>query len=119
MSRQGVRIIDNAGDLVASATVIDEGSHFGGEVDLGSIPGALMALFREFEGAVNDQTFGVADEIQVRLARVGLRAVLGDAPAVCVDDLQVYPSTGDISFKLPCPPALADAGRSVAAGVEQ
>ena len=103
MVTQSVRIIDRAGNLVAAAAVVDEGDYFGGAGDLGSIPGALMPLFDEFELAINDQAFEAADAIQTRLAALELRVVFEVSPEACVDDLQVYPSTGDISFRLPCP----------------
>jgi hypothetical protein len=100
MMTHRMTLIGASGNVLASAQVADEGAHFGGTIDLGSTPPALRALFDEFEEAVNDQMFACADEIQVKIGFYGIRARFDDGLEAEVKDLQVFPSTGDVSFKL-------------------
>jgi hypothetical protein len=87
MITRTVILIDASRNVLATARVADEGPHYGGTIDLGSTPPALRALFDEFEEVVNDQVFSLVDEIQSKI------------------DLQVFPSTGAVSFKVVRSPA--------------
>ena len=68
----------------------------------------MRALFDEFEEAVNDQIFSFADEIQAKIDSYGIRARFDDGLEAEVKDVQVFPSTGDVSFKLVDAPAHAE-----------
>lgn len=68
-------------------------------------------LFKEFEEIVNGQMFASVDDIQDRIGAFHLKAVLETGRVVAVEDLQVFPSTGDVSFRLT--EALASSGKPV------
>ncbi len=103
-STRTVRFLDSAHAVVATATVADEGSHFAGTVDLTVTPAAVRAAFEEFEEVVLGQMFSFLDEVQAKVAALGLRAEFAGGFAVPVKDLQVYPTTGELSFQLAAVP---------------
>lgn len=105
MDTHSIRLFDSTGRCWATAIVTDEGSHFGGTVDLHEAPANLRALFDEFEECVNGQMFSFLDDIQTKIAAHGVRVQLDDGFEAAIDDLQVFPTTGDISFKLVGSPA--------------
>jgi|SRR5579884_231491 len=100
METRTVKLIDPARKVVATAQVADEGSYYGGSIDLRETPPTLLALFNEFEEIVNGQMFGFLDDIQERIEAVTIKAVFDTGLEVLVRDLQVFPSTGDVSFRL-------------------
>src|SRR5688500_3869063 len=105
MNKQTVKLIDQSRNLVGVAQVSDEGAYFGGTIDLAETPSALRALFDEFEEIVNGQMLSFLDAIQERLAAPSPRAVFDTGREAYVRDLQVFPSTRDVSFKLAGVPA--------------
>ena len=107
MNTKPVKLIDKSRTLVATAQVTDEGPQYGGTIVLDSTPPALRAVFDEFEEIVNDQAFSFLDEIQAKIGAFGIRALFDDGFELEVKDLQAFPSTGDVSFKLVGSPAHA------------
>ena len=99
MHPRTVRLVDPSGAVLATARVADEGGYYGGTIDLGETPAELRALFDEFEEVVNGQMFAFLDDVQARIAAHPLRAVFDDGCEVPVKDLQVFPGTGDVSFR--------------------
>jgi len=95
-----VRLIGELNAELAEAEVTDEGDHYGGTIDLRSTPADLCKLFHEFEEIVNGQMFVFLEEIQDKIAAVSIKAVFDDGEVVSVKDLQVFPSTRDVSFRL-------------------
>lgn len=100
MENRTVKVIDPAHNVVAIAQVTHEGAYYGGTIDLRDTPPSLRALFEEFEEIVNGQMFAFLDDIQERIGTLSLKAVFDTGQEVYVKDLQVFPSTGDVSFKL-------------------
>jgi hypothetical protein len=100
MDTRQVRLVDRSGAVLAVAQVADEGGYFGGTIDLRSTPTDLRALFAEFEEVVNGQMFVFLDEIQEKIGALPIRIVFDDGSEASVRDLQVFPSTGDVSFRL-------------------
>ncbi len=100
MQTRTVQLIDPSRNLLAIAQVADEGAYYGGTIDLRSTPANLRALFEEFEEIVNGQMFSFLDEIQEKIGSLSIKVVFDPAHEVDVKDLQVFPSTGDVSFKL-------------------
>src|SRR5947209_1177847 len=100
METRTVKLIDQSRKVVATAQVADEGAYYGGTIDLRETPSSLLALFEEFEEIVNGQMFAFLDDIQGRIGTSPLKAVFDTGPEVSVKDLQVFPSTGDVSFRL-------------------
>src|SRR5258708_36158228 len=95
-----VKLIDPRRNVLAAAQVADEGEHYGGTIDLARTPPDVCALFEAFEEVVNGQMFSLLDEVQARIGSLAIKAVFDDGSEVGVKDLQVFPSTGDVSFKL-------------------
>jgi hypothetical protein len=100
MGSRSIKLVDPAGNVLATASVTAEGGCFAGTIDLSRTPADLRRLFEEFDEAVNCQMFSLVDGIQARIARLVPRAVFEDGRESGVRDLQVYPSTGDVSFRL-------------------
>jgi hypothetical protein len=100
MNATTVRLIDPSRTVLAVAQVVPEGEHYGGAIDLARTPAEVRAVFDEFEEVVNGQMFSFLDEVQARIGSLALKAVFDDGTEVGVKDLQVFPSTGDVSFKV-------------------
>jgi hypothetical protein len=100
MQRRIVKLIDPSGNVVATAQVADEGAYYGGTINLCQTPASLRALFEEFEEIVNGQMFAFLDDIQEKIGSLSIKAVFDTGHEMSVKDLQVFPSTGDVSFKL-------------------
>lgn len=100
MTTRTVKLIDRSRSVLAVAQVADEGDHYGGTIDLRSTPASLRALFDEFEEIVNGQMFSFLDEIQEKIAAVPVKVVFETGREVEVKDLQVFPSSAGVSFRL-------------------
>jgi hypothetical protein len=103
-----VKLLDQSRTPVATAQVTAEDGFFSGKVDLSSMPPALRQTFEEYEELVNGQMFSLLDEIEERIAAVPIVVVFEDSREARVTDLQIYPSTGLVSFRVTKPtPAAA------------
>jgi hypothetical protein len=105
MNAQIAKLIDRSRNVVGIAHVNDEGEHYGGTIDLSCTPASLRALFEDFDEIVNGQMFSVLEEIQNKIDSWQIKALFDNGLEANVRDLQVYPSTGDISFQLASVPA--------------
>ena len=70
-------------------------------------PRPASALFEEFEEVVTGQMFVFLDELQEKIGAWDIKAVFDDGPAIDIQDLQVFPGTGDVSFRLASVPVSA------------
>lgn len=102
MATRRVRLVDGLRTVLATAEVSDERDHYGGVIDLRTTPADLRHLFEEFEEIVNGQMFVFLDEVQAKIAARVTEAVFEDGTRGRVEDLQVFPSTHDVSFRLAC-----------------
>lgn len=100
MDLRPVRLLDRSSVPLGAIEVADVGKTYRGTVSLESAPPSVRELFAEFEACVEGQMFGLADELEHRIAALGCRVAFADGTAAPVEDLQVYPSTGRISFKV-------------------
>jgi len=100
MDAKTIELIDGGGRLVAVAHVMDEGTHYGGTVDLSATPREVRSLFDSFEEMVNSQQFSCADAIEAKIDGLAIRAVLEGGCTAAVSDLQVFPEDGTVSFKI-------------------
>jgi hypothetical protein len=100
MKTQTVKFIDQARNTIAIACVGIEGDQYGGTIDLHGMPANLRALFDELEQVVNGQMFSFLDEIQEKIGTLPIKVVLENGQEMFLNDLQVYPSTAEVSFKL-------------------
>jgi hypothetical protein len=66
MSAKTVHLIDQAHNVVASAHVTDQGTHFRGIIDLRRMPQALRRHFHELEEIVNGQMLSFLDKSRTR-----------------------------------------------------
>ncbi len=95
-----IRILDQARTHVASAVVAAQEGNFTGQVDPGQMPTAFRRLFEEYEAIVNGQTFSLLNAIEDRIAAVPVTVVFSGEHEAAVQDLQIYPTSGRISFKI-------------------
>jgi hypothetical protein len=100
MDMLNVTLIDSSRKVLATARVAEEGDRYGGTIDLCCTPASVRALFAEFEEIVNGQMLSFLDEIQDKIGALSVRAVFPSGREAAVKDLQVYPSTGEVSFRL-------------------
>lgn len=84
---------------VATLQVSPDGPLFRGTISLDQAPQPVRRLFEQFEEYVNGQVFPLADEAEARIEALSLAARFSDGQECPVSDLQVYPSTGRVSFK--------------------
>ena len=100
MTTRTVQLIDQSRTVIATAQVTDEVDHYFGAINLQLTPVKLHQLFDEFEEIVNGQMFVFLDEIQEKIGALTIKAVFDDGSEVGINDLQVYPTTGDVLFRL-------------------
>lgn len=93
-------LVDQSATKVAVLNVEPSGDGYRGTICLDAMPPDLRRLFIEFEENVEGQMFTLADEIEEKIAAVPLRVVFPNGVEAPVEDLQVYPSTGRVSFKV-------------------
>jgi hypothetical protein len=99
MSTRNVQLVDQSRNVLATARVTNEGDYYGGTIDLRPTPANVHALFDEFEEIVNGQMFVFLDAIQEKIGALRIKAVFDDGSEMDIKDLQVFPSTGDVSFR--------------------
>jgi hypothetical protein len=107
MNTRTVKLIDPSQNVLAVARVAAEGDHYAGTIDLTCTPPALKALFTEFEEIVDGQMFSFLDEIQERIGAVPITAVFDNGDEGAINDLQVFPNAGDVSFQCTSIPAFS------------
>ncbi len=100
MSAKTVRFVDQHRQVVATAQVDQKGERFTGSIDLSSMPAPLREKFEEYEEIVNGQMFSLLDEIEEQIGSVPLRAVFEGGDEAAIEDLQIYPSTRRVTFKV-------------------
>jgi hypothetical protein len=109
MIAQPLYLVDQSSARVAVLHVERNGDHYQGTICLDATPPALARLFKEFEENVEGQMFTLADEVEQQIEARRLRIVAPDGKESPVEDLQVFPSTGLVSFKT-CQPSSRPAG---------
>jgi hypothetical protein len=100
MKARTVRLIDATGRPLGTGQLDEQGEHFAGTLDSLALPLDMKALFEEFEEIVNGQMFSFLDAIQAKINSLGIKVIFDDGSEAYVRDLQIFPSTGDFSFKL-------------------
>jgi hypothetical protein len=64
------------------------------------MPPEMRRTFEEYEEIVNDQVFGLLDEIEDRINALSLRVVFNEGCESLIEDLQIYPSVNKVSFRV-------------------
>lgn len=100
MTTQPIYLVDQFSTRLASLNVEPTGDHYRGMICLDATPPEPRRLFGEFEENVEGQMFNLADEIEEKIGAIPLRVVFPNGMEAHVEDLQVYPSTKRVSFKV-------------------
>jgi hypothetical protein len=100
MTPQSIRLVDQPSTTVAVLNVALIGDRYRGTICLDATPSELKHLFEEFEENVEGQMFTLADEIEEKIGEIPLKVVFPGGMEACVENLQVYPSTNRVSFKI-------------------
>ncbi len=100
MSLQRVTLIDQEGKVVATAQVAKQDDTFAGRIDLRLMSAALQRQFEVYEEIVTNHMFGLLDEIEEKIGRLLLKVVFEDGREAGLADVQIYPSTKKVSFKV-------------------
>ena len=110
MSTHTVHLHDAFGQVLATAVVSKDGGTFAGTVDLTSTPPDARDLFEEFEEVVNGQMLSLVDDVADRIAALHVTATLDNKWMMGVENLQVFPTEGTISFAVgpPTPRMIAN-----------
>jgi len=93
-------LMDQSSARVAVLNVSFVGDVYRGTICLDGAAPELVRLFEQFEAVVEGQMFGLADEIERKIEAISLRALSEDALEARVEDLQVFPSTKRVSFRI-------------------
>jgi hypothetical protein len=115
MTQRPIFLADASAARLAVLDVLLAGDHFEGSIDVERLPEGLRHLFAELEEVVEGQVFSLLDQTEDRIRNAGLRVLWEGGASTPVSDLQVFPSTGAVSFRATPPPALPLNG-SAAAG---
>ena len=100
MSLQQVTIIDHKRKIVATAQVTERDDTFTGRINLNPMSASLWRQFEAYEEIVNQQMFSLLDEMEEKIGSMRLKVVLADGHVAPLTDLQIYPSTKKVSFKV-------------------
>jgi tRNA A-37 threonylcarbamoyl transferase component Bud32 len=100
MTSKPIYLIDQGAAKVAVLDVYFRDDHYEGTIALESTPPQLRELFERFEEVVEGQMFSLLDDIEDRIGTVRLRVRFDDGGEANVVDLQVFPSTNAVSFKI-------------------
>jgi hypothetical protein len=100
MTTQPLYLMDQSSTRLAVLNVALIGDRYRGTICLDALPSELRHLFEEFEENVEGQMFSLADEIEEKIGRIPLKVVFPNGMQANVEDLQVYPSTKRVSFRI-------------------
>lgn len=99
MNNLPLYLIDQTASRIATLDVSPLGDHYEGTITLESMPLQLKRLFEEYEEIVEGQILSLLDIIEEKICKLGLRVLFDNGTIASVCDLQVFPSTGAVSFK--------------------
>ena len=100
MTTQAMYLVDHTSRRVAVLNVALIGDIYRGTICLDATPPELKHLFDDFEENVEGQMFPLADEIEEKIGAISLKVVFPNGAEARVEDLQVYPSSKRVSFKI-------------------
>jgi hypothetical protein len=105
MTLRPIHLIDSAATKLAALEVAPVNDHFEGTIAVERLPSNLRSLFQEFEEVIEGQMFSLLDGIEDQIRAAGLHVLYENGLKAPITDLQVYPSTGAVSFKAAQPVA--------------
>jgi hypothetical protein len=98
MTPRPIDLLDQ-GKKVARLNVTHTGTYYEGMISLEDTPPELKHLFAEYEEIVESQMFSLLDGIEEKMGLFAFKVSFDDGTEAYVDDLQVFPSTGAVSFR--------------------
>lgn len=98
MTPRPIYLLDQANHKVAALNVSATGTHYEGTIVLDQTPPELRRLFEEFEEVVEGQMFSLLDGIEEKIRSNHLKVSFESGMEASIENLQVYPSTGAVSF---------------------
>jgi hypothetical protein len=93
-----IEVVDPIQNLVATAEVEDKGDYYSGSVN--KMSEALRLEFEEYESLINDQIFSLLDQIEERISIDSFTVIFDGNTKFYIDNLQIFPKAGTISFKV-------------------
>ena len=114
MTLRPLYLTDASSARLAALDVSVTDDHFEGTANLDQLPDDVRGLFAEFEDVVEGQVFSLLDSVELRIRSAGLRLDWGNGASSPVEDLQIFPSTGAISFRATPPAGLPLNGQAAA-----
>ncbi len=100
MTLQPMYLLDSTHGKIAQLIVADTGTQYEGAIDLGTTSPELKKLFEEYEEIVEGQMFSLLDAIEEKIVAFSFKVSFENGTEGDIEDLQVYPSTGAVSFKV-------------------
>ena len=67
------------------------------------MPDALLRRFEEYERLVNGQMFALLDDAEEQIESLSLKVILESGQEIAIEDLQIYPRSGRVSFRAKTP----------------
>ena len=95
-----VELLNRNDHVIASASVEVKGDYHMGSVNLDHMPEPLRTLFVDFESLVVNQVLSLVSLTELIISEQQIRARFDDGRVTLLDDLQIYPTEGLISFLL-------------------
>ena len=114
MTQRPLYLTDDSGARLAALNVSTIGDHFEGTIALDQLPDDLRRVFAEFEEVVEGQMFSLLNSLEERIRTAQLRAAWAGGETTPAEDLQVFPSTGAISFRATPPAGILLNGQAAA-----
>ncbi len=99
MTSRPIYLLDQCDNRVAALNVTFTGTHYEGTIALERTPAELRQLFEEYEAVVEGQMFSLLDGIEEKIGAIAFKVSFEDGAEAYVEDLQVFPSTGAVSFR--------------------
>ena len=100
MTPQRMYLMGPSSTRIAALDVALTDDRYCGTICLDETPAYIKSLFDEFEEMVEAQVFSVADEIEEKIAAISLKVAFANGTEAYAEDLEVYPSTKRVSFKV-------------------
>jgi hypothetical protein len=85
--------------IVVIAEVEAQGEYYSGVADIDLMPRHILSQFETYESLVNDRILSLLDRMEAEIDVSSFAVVIEDG-IFGIDDLQIYPSSKAISFKM-------------------
>lgn len=100
MASQMACLFDRDNRKIGALEVAPIDAHYEGTISLEDAPPDVRRLFEDYEEIVEGQMFSLLDDIEAKINAIPFKVSFENRTEAYVEDLQVFPSSGAISFKL-------------------